>query len=161
MAGLLGGGGDRAESLLFGSYGQVFDSCSPAALLGNAPFVPDASLGLRTPMATSQFTLWGSGKINLRRASRGALLEHLAGVLGPAEVDRVLQLRTEHPGLTANLAISALALSKERQEAATRLLSDYSNCHGLWIVIEDQRRRHYEFVAGSAGGGRPAAHLVW
>lgn len=152
--------GGHATAAMLGSYGQVFDRCTPAALLGDVSTVPGAQFSGQPQRAISHFTLWGGGQINLRRASRAALLEHLVGVLGPSEVERLLQLRTEHPGLTARMAISALALSKERQEAALGLLSDFSNCHGLWIVIQDQRRRHYEFVAGSAGGRR-AAHLAW
>ena len=163
--------------LAFGSYGQVF---APAPVPGVTPSVlmglsqsADRSIGRGISETSSsnvsevfaipdapekspvgQFTLWGSGQLNFRRASRQALIEMCQPVLGEEGLQKLLEIRRQHPALGLTSVLNLLELSKEDRTALTRILTDRSSCFALWTVIEVGHRQWRRLaITTSAGPG--------
>lgn len=131
----------------FGAWGQVFPSAGPPALLG---FTRDEA-GL-----TSQITLWGDGRLNLRRATPEALTAVAGRLLNAAQVRRIIDARDASPGASAEEWIAAAAVADEQRPPLQRLMTDESSVFAVAVAVEDDWRLHYAVtVRESTAPARP------
>lgn len=135
-------GGSRSEQAPFQSWGQIFDLGSPSAADGPR----------RLREATREITCWGGGQLNLVRASDEAVRSVVGTEITNDVVRKLLALRRE-PGvekledLLRGLALRQSDLTKLRQ-----LVSDQSQCHSLWVLVQSDRREWATLVIDRPGG---------
>ncbi len=115
-----------------GSFAQIFPSATPTQLIGT-PHRPEAA-------ASAYVTLWGSGKLNFRRATRPVLKQVCQGLLIDNQIEDLISTRRDTPDLSLNEALNQLALTKEKKDQLEPLLTDQSGCHSLWITVHDGYR---------------------
>jgi type II secretory pathway component PulK len=118
-------------------WGQVFPDADAETLMG---------FGQRHPALTEAVTLWGDGRLNLRRTT-AARLEAVAGrQLSGAQVRRIIEARFDRPqgGIEAWLATAGV--SDEAREALRPLLTTRSHCHAVAIAVQNDWRRHYTLI---------------
>jgi hypothetical protein len=138
----------------YGSFDQLFAGPGPADLAGT---------GRGGPGVAERITCWGSGKVNVRRAERDVLREACRGCLVEFEIDKLVRLREERPAVTAHEALTHLELDEKRRAEASKLLTDVSTCHSLWIVVRGRTRawhRLYVHRVGDGGDG-DVTILAW
>lgn len=84
------------------------------------------------PRVTSAITLWGDGRINLRRSSDWSVRMMLEPLLGSTEVDALLRQRRDHGELFEERHDHPIALAVPASAASSITLQ--SRCHALWIT---------------------------
>jgi hypothetical protein len=139
--------GTRQDSRVFRSWGEVFDLAQDTA-------PGDAACRLRDQ--TREITCWGSGRLNIRRASDQAVRLVCQDKLSPDVLGKLLSLRRE-PGIKdLDDLLSRLALRIEDRALLERRLTDRSTRHSLWILVRDHKRVWATLAidrgGGSAGG---------
>jgi hypothetical protein len=115
----------------FRSWGQVFrvdrDSSSTAESIRRA---------------TTNLTCWGSGRLNLKRASDAAVNAMCEGWLDAKSIERLLGMRQDAAWGVAAI-VNRLQPRERNRERLLQLLADDSTCYSLWIVRgETQNLRH-------------------
>jgi hypothetical protein len=140
--------------------GQVFDlvTVTPERLL-DSPGDDPAALGL--------ISIWGDGRINLRRASEASAKLALSPPLTGVEVGRLIGARVRPAQRLGGSLDSAAArdarTSARQRDPLLRLLETAripysidgealpvtlsSACHSVWVITDDGRRRWYEVEA--------------
>jgi len=151
----------NASALAVGAWGQVFDVASPVQLLRATP-------GGRSPLDV--LTCWGTGAINIRRASDTALALAAGRSVSGVEVNRLIEARDKLFERRTEGAFDQSPADRLRelmtQAAGESLknkgnlgLAESSTCHSLWVVSRNGRRDGYDlFVSDEADAKRPA---VW
>jgi type II secretory pathway component PulK len=136
---------DNGKGPEIGAYGQVFESVGPHRILG-----AQASKAL-----AANVTCWGTGRVNVRRASEQALRALCAKSLTGRAVTSLLAQRDKDPyrSLEAMLA-GADEIDDRQKEEVRKLLTDKSTCHGLWIVARDQHRSWYTLAVSVSVQGQ-------
>lgn len=122
--------GARADWPALASFDQVL---SP-------PPAVDDRIGAHEIGLVPSVTLWGDGRVNVRRASRAVLELTLAPELGGQEVHRLLALRREEPDEHLGQWLSRLQLSRRQRERLEERLTHASGCYGLHIRIRGEQR---------------------
>jgi hypothetical protein len=133
-------------------YGQVIslaDSGAPQKLLaarGNGPAVAEL------------VTLWGDGRLNIRRASGASLALLDSPPLTRIDVERLIEARNKmydpRPRLNSAVATPGSAEPIRRLMEEAQLSAEKSNlhlvlgskCHSLWIIVRDGRREWYSLA---------------
>jgi hypothetical protein len=116
----------------FRSWGQVFDLARLRATTGS-----QAAL----PAATGQLTCWGSGALNVRRASDAALRAAAGCVLSRAGAGRLLRRYRDNPTLSLELLIEREAKTEIERRGLRKLLGETSNHFSLWLDASAIGRR--------------------
>jgi len=122
--------------MLLTSFDQVFATRNVSELAGS--------------MARRRMTCWGDGRINIRRAELPVMAQVLAGQLTGTQLQVIDRLRRSKEAFSVIDALAAVQLTTAQREAIGKLVTDTSNCHGLWISAEDgarTRRRLYVIQA--------------
>lgn len=133
----------------FGSWGQVF------AL----ERVPAAEAAERLAASTGELTCWGTGRLNLRRASDEAV-ECVAGLaVNRRTAARLNELRRKFPEESPASLVNRLALRRERREQLLDLLADRSGCYSLWI--RGGGGSQFAVVESGPGGGATLSTFRW
>lgn len=159
-----GGDGGTANTTVvvgkgsFGSFGQVYSNPTGEELLQPAT---DAGGDHLPDGAATRLTLWGTGHVNMRRASQQTLQWACAPVLGLGDIDRLLELRAKQPGIDLYSALSAMELTKEQRSQLINILSDQSNCQSMWITCDDSRRCWRELHVAVLGATEQAISFRW
>ncbi len=139
------GGSDPARRRIVG-YGQIFDSPSPAELIG-----AQGQAGL-----ADRITCWTDGRLSIRRTPDALLRAVCTEPLGRATVDAILAKRREAPYQSLQNLISGLdQISRKETRQISRLLTDRSKCFGLWIIADQKRRSWYTCSIGLTDGDVP------
>jgi type II secretory pathway component PulK len=139
------GGSDLTRRRIAG-YGQVFDSPSPAELIG-AP----GRAGL-----ADRVTCWTDGRLSIRRTPDRVLRAVCTEPLGRATVDAILAKRRQAPYQRLGELTSGLdQISRKKSRQISRLLTDTSKCFGLWIIANGKRRSWYTCSIGLTDGSVP------
>ena len=137
----------------YSSFDQVFVFSGPAELRqSDAPE--------RVPVAR-RLTLWGSGKINLRRAERQVLREVFDGLLTETQLAALDELRRTQPNLTAIKLFARLQLTKKQIDTLTPLVTDGSECHSLWVVAQGRTRDWHRFYVEAGQGPSDLKHWTF
>jgi len=100
-----------------------------------------------------ELTCWGSGKLNIRRASDASVLAICGEELSAEAVKRLLLLRREPGEKSLSLLISRMALRSKEKTAVAKLLTDESNCYSLWIVCRNKQRSWTKLFITHPGDG--------
>ncbi len=122
----------------------------------------------------SHFTCWGDGRINIRRASAGAIETLLSPALSTGDAETIVRVQLERPGIGLEGAIAQLELSKRDLEVVKQRLTDQSSCYALWLRLEGNSRTYDRLIvheggepdgsgssASSGGGGGRIATFEW
>jgi hypothetical protein len=150
------------KTVPFRGIGQVFDltDTAPARLLNGNRF-GGAPLDL--------VTLWGDGRVNLRRASVASARLALAPPLSSVDVDRLLagavERQTPGPGEATDPLVRLLAKVNVPYSIAGESVgvSLGSSCHSLWVITSDGRREWCELeVLDRTDPQRPiSSYFAW
>jgi hypothetical protein len=151
----------NAGALTVAGWGQVFDVASPVQLLRAAP-------GGRSPLDV--LTCWGTGAINIRRASNTALTLAAGRSASGVEISRLIEARDklferrtegafdQSPADRLGELMTQTA-SESLKNKGNLGLSENSTCHSLWVISRNGRRDGYDlFVCDEADAKRP---VVW
>jgi hypothetical protein len=128
---------------VYRSFDQVFDIRRPESLFGERQH--DASVVRR------RVTLWGNGRINLRRAEVPVMREALAGKLTETQMQVLHDLRGKKPDFGMEEAYSAMQLTRDQIAALEPLITQDSSCYSLWTSV-DSKTRHWRrlYIQASA-----------
>jgi hypothetical protein len=151
-----------AGALAVGGWGQVFDVATPAQLLRPTP-------GGRAPLDV--LTCWGTGAINVRRASDTSLALAAGRSISGVEIGRLIEARDKLFERRAAEGGFDQSPADRLRELMTRTageslknkgnlgLAENSTCHSLWVISRDGRRDGYDlFVSDEADAKQP---VVW
>jgi hypothetical protein len=156
-------------------------------LLGLSDFRPKEALGV---LHTSRsLTLWGDGRINIHRAHEKDIRLAVSNVLGPHEVEQLLQMRQaaaeEAAGKTVEKKVEKTKLAKmvdqlnlneQQRENILTCITDESSCFSLWTVVRAGSREYYQLgilqkaeqdatpadgLPGTESDLQPVRHFLW
>ena len=123
--------GSSQPSAIFRSWGQVFEPTNAGS---------PGELAARLRDATREITLWGSGRLNIQRASDGAIRLVCGNQIAPDFLARLISRRHE-PGITGLAALlDELALRQSDRSTLERLLTDRSSRYSVWILVQSPQR---------------------
>lgn len=122
----------------FSSFGQIFHCPEPELLLWTLE--NGAAAQELTDGPVSRMTLWGTGKLNFRRASTQAMQQFCDSILSAGEIDRIAQLRLEQPGMDLHALLNVLELPRDRRNHVLTILTNHSSCFSMWVEISDGHR---------------------
>jgi type II secretory pathway component PulK len=136
----------KSDAKLFRSWGQIFDL---------TPSQSPAESADRLRDATHEITCWGSGRLNICRASDQAIRAVCQNKVSPDVLDKLLSLRRDKEIKGLDDLFTRMALRIEDRAVLERLLSDRSTRHSIWIVVRNARRSWawLAFDRGGASGG--------
>jgi hypothetical protein len=141
---------------LISGPGQIFDAIAPEQLIGSA----------NSAAPLDSITCWGSGPINIFRATEPAMQLALRPALTQLQIQRLIQARdrTMQISRTSRLPVSIPPTGgKSNNDAIASLLNQAgidpknrgkiavvsgSTCHSLWIVVQD-RQRSWDYLTVS------------
>jgi hypothetical protein len=133
----------RGRTLTLGGYAQVFESASPERLVGGR---------LHTGL-TAAITLWGDGKVNVRRADKAVIREACERALGPDVARALVDILQEEPSAPLPELLTKLQKRVDCEPTEVkRYLTDESRCHGLWIIAREPQRAWHAFSVKVDGG---------
>jgi hypothetical protein len=130
---------------VLGGIGQVFDlqKVAPGQLL----------VGRREqPAPMSLITLWGDGRVNLRRVSPAAAKLALSPMLSNIEINRLMEARNAPSTSIANVQRDPLRRLLEQANISESIggrglpVTLRSSCHSLWLIDNDGRRQWHEMA---------------
>ncbi len=127
------------------SWGQVFEP---------SKMVRPGDYAARVRDASRNITCWGSGRLNLQRASDEAIRLVCSNQITPDLVNKLIAHRHE-PGITGLAALlDSLALRKTDRAILERLLTDRSSRYSLWILIQNPRRSWATLAIGDGSSSQ-------
>ncbi len=134
------------------SWGEVFELTKLRELDGS-------SRGLAE--ATRQITLWGTGKLNIRRAPDSVIEAACKSVVTDGLARRVVERIGESNTLESKLVLQQTIQNIEDQALLSELLGDGSTAFSLWIenTTPSTRSQHFA-VQYSDETGRVTTHEV-
>ncbi len=130
-----------AALLPFSSFEQVAAASRPSQLIDPAG---SASLAGR-------MTLWGSGRINLRRAEPRVIREALDGILMEDEIAGVLMRRKLTPGAGLDVLLDETHIPRPRLVLVRQAVTDASQCHSAWVIARGATREWHRFYVAQEG----------
>ena len=116
----------------FRSWGEVFDF---GMLIGQSP---DKQVQLDF---TRSFTLWGSGNININRATDAQISMLLETAISAAESKKVLRKLRENPDISVEMVVEKELTSPVKREQVKGLLNTASFAYSLFIDVETPQCR--------------------
>jgi len=141
----------KSGAKVFRSWGQIFDL---------TPYVSPAESASRLRDATHEITCWGSGRLNICRASDQAIRAVCQNKINPDVLDKLLSLRRDKEMKGLDDLLTRMALRIEDRAVLERLLSDRSTRHSIWIEVRNARRSWAVLAldrGGGSGGGQNSA----
>jgi type II secretory pathway component PulK len=128
----------KTAASAFKSWGQIFDLANSPQDHGPAKTLVDLS---------QEITCWGSGRLNLRRASDAAVSEIACTVLSKKDANDLVSRRRNWGGQSVDDLLAQLELRRADQLAASRLFSAEGGSYSMWITIDNgQRTWSYDYV---------------
>ncbi len=128
-------GGNKAK-IAYTCFDQIFVDAHPSDFL---------KLNDHQQVLTDRITCWSDGRVNFRRADPLVLREMLRGFLTESQVTELQQRCLDTPDITLYEAVKQLDLGRTKAMAAGSILTDTSNSHSLWIIVEGKTRNWYSF----------------
>jgi len=131
---------------VIGGIGQVFDlqRITPRQLI-------EAGRGVPAPM--SLITLWGYGRINLRRTSPAAAKLVLSPTLSSIEINRLMEARNAPPVDTGNVSRDPMQRLLQQANVSQVIggrglpVALRSTCHSICLIDNYGRRQWHEIAA--------------
>jgi hypothetical protein len=100
--------------------------------------------------ATARLTCWGSGLLNIRRATDPALSRLCGLVVGDDVVGRLQLLRRQQTNSEISNMLNELGLREAERNQLQELLTDKSDYYSLWIEVVTKARSWHEFHVASS-----------
>jgi len=128
----------------------------------NQPKAGESRLGL-----ADVATLWGSGRLNLRRASPESIDVALGAWLRPSQRQILRNALSDGSAPSLSEIPSRLDLDEKQREQLGSYLAEDETCYGVWTTFRNERRAWRTFaVAANPGGQPPSApsrlhRIVW
>lgn len=114
--------GDENVLPAFDSWGQVFS-------LDLETGIPPTTLA----RITQEMTCWGSGRLNIVRASDKSLEQVCRMEVTGSTIQRIRELRRNMDSVRLDKLFSQLLLRESELEALREILADQSTCYSLWV----------------------------
>jgi hypothetical protein len=127
------------------SWGQVFEP---------SHVVCPGDYAARVRDATRNITCWGSGRLNLQRASDEAIRLVCGNQITPDLVNKLIAHRHEPDVTGLEALLESLALRKADRATLERLLTDRSSRYSLWITVQNPRRRWATLAIGDGSSSQ-------
>jgi hypothetical protein len=118
------------------SWGEVFDLSQLRAVGGSDRDLVELTRGL---------TLWGTGELNLRRASAQSLELACKAVVTDGLARRIVERRSESPTLNTDLLLRQTVLNETDRAQLELILGDGSNAFSVWIECAAGNQRSLQF----------------
>jgi hypothetical protein len=134
----------RGTGKPFGSWGQVFDLTRALS--------PNGSVADRLTRLSNDLTCWGSGRLNLRRASDEAVREIASLVLPANKVGELLELRQHWSGQSVEELLRQLDLRRPQLQASGRLVDCESRHYSMWVTLNNGQRSSCYFYVTDGNG---------
>ncbi|MFN8707090.1 MAG: hypothetical protein ACK526_13625 [Planctomyces sp.] len=117
----------------------------------------------RLQQATGEITCWGSGRLNLRRASDRSVETVCQSEIGEDALRKLLVLRKNGGFGDLDDVLSGIALRSSDAFAIRRLLATESKCYSLWLTVRNSRRSWTSFTIDTTGSGKTSTFesFVW
>jgi hypothetical protein len=126
-----GGGDANRRTEIFRGWGQVFEPSQTACPGEYAAKLRDT---------TRDMTCWGSGRLNVVRASDESLRLVCRNKISPDLLAKLLARRHD-PGLTGlDSLLDEMALGTTDRVTLQRLLTDRSSRYSVWILVRSPQR---------------------
>lgn len=93
--------------------------------------------------STGQLTCWGNGRLDLRRASDGAVSTICGLAVGESVVKQLLKARSEVPDWKLSQLLIELKLPEKELTQLKNLLEENTSCYSLWIRSSSGKRVGY------------------
>lgn len=135
----------QRDRTLFQSWGQVLD-------LSALDLQAAGSRSL--PLATQELSCWGSGQLNIRRASTTAIRAICEREISATMLGKLLTARQEANVLGLADLINKLAPNARERATLRTLFTDKAQCHSLWISAVCHERVWRTFVIDQPGQSR-------
>ena len=113
----------------FRSWGEVFDLATV-----NRTTSDQAAL----QAMTTNLTCWGSGQLNLRRASDNAILALTSVVVQDGRARRILQRYRDNPTATLPILLQSEVSNQQEQRQLQAILSETSTNFSIWIDAQSK-----------------------
>ena len=124
----------------FRSWGEVFDLAGLSKYAGSEVALPNL---------TTDMTCWGSGQLNVRRASDASILAVFGSVIQDGGATLFLKKYRENPTSDLNVLLLTEVDSERQREKLSRMVSETSTNFSLWIDASTKSGRPLrEFVVG-------------
>lgn len=117
----------------FRSWGQVVDF----SVLGEGRSA--------MPALTVETTCWGSGQLNVTRATDASVSEVGRLVVSRGEIGRFLRELRKYPERSIETQLDQLSIDQEDRFLLQELLGESSSSYGLWIVVGAGRTALQQF----------------
>jgi hypothetical protein len=105
-------------------------------------------------------TLWGNGRINIRRASDLVIEAACRDIIGENKTELLLELRRKNPESNLKSLLEKAALDSAQLSRLEDLLSDSSNCYSLWLTVTSSRTSETEFIVLDENG-EAISRIYW
>lgn len=136
--------GEPLQALLAGeelptalqTWGQVFDFSLANGLQGNR---------WPLPQLTARMTLWGRGRLNVRRASDATIIEACQLVVSEGAARQLQKECRDNPKLQVDLLVKQLNIDDEKQLLLQDMLTEHSACFSLWTTAHATRAETQRF----------------
>lgn len=113
-------------------------------------------LPARLQAATVELTCWGSGRLNIRRATDDTVRAVCRGHVSDELLARVLSLRRLGGFDSLNALLRRLNPKPAEEAALKRLLTVDSRCYAVWLTAQGPRRSWTSLTIDRSGKGNPA-----
>jgi hypothetical protein len=125
-----------ADARAFETWEQIFD-------LANAKDLSRAAMSL--PEVSRDFTCWGSGMLNIHRASPMAVRSLCGAIISNADVEQLLTAARHLPHAKLADILNRILIRERARRRLERLLTDRSTCFSIWINMVSEKGCWNEF----------------
>jgi hypothetical protein len=108
----------------FRSWGEVFDLAKMSAAVGSEAALPNL---------TTDMTCWGSGQLNIRRASDQSILAVVGTVIQDGGAARFLKNYRANPTMDLKVLLVTEVKNEGQRDELSKLVSEASTNFSLWI----------------------------
>ena len=147
--------GEDAASISYSFFDDLLVYDHPTQLV--SPVDP-------TQRISGKITFWTDGKVNFRRASPVVFQEAMKGLIEDSLLAALLQIRESLPDCTLSEGLSQMELKTSQRSQILRYVTDQSDCHSLWVVVDGETRLwHRLFISCVAGlgGSQTSRRYSW
>jgi hypothetical protein len=137
--------------MVYDSFDQVFVYDRPSQLI-NAE-TGECNVG--------DVTCWSDAKLNFKRADVATLRQALDGILGETEMQKLIAYREEKPDCTVGEALRKLGLTKRQLDLLASALTDASQCHSVWLVVQGKTRSWHRLYVAREADSRSKTPKRW
>lgn len=115
-----------------GGWGHVFDFRQLRRNTGNARIIAEA---------TQDISIWGTGKLNIHRASDNAIRAVCSAVVPRGQADRIIETIHESAGTEVEIVLQRAIQNKNDRAKLRELLGNGSSTFSLWTELVSQSSR--------------------